>query len=468
MRLVVRAALVLGALAALPAPAAANGRLPGMAELKFHPTDDDRFLIGSTLGLLVSDDGLATLRWVCEAAVGYGGMYDPTYSFHPSRDEIWSTTYDGLRVSRDGGCTWTSIDGPFAEYGDPPRRPFIADVAIGGDGRLWVTTASGDKANDVYVSTDGVDFTATAIDPDPKIWWESVKVAPGSPQVAWASGYRSFTQDGPPEAGFLMKTVDGGASWDAMSQTGIVFGDDPRTMILGFSPVDPDVVFIRVINAEAPLADAIYRTTDGGTSWTRVLQLASSLRGFAVSPDGQTVFAGTLKLCADDEATLPDGGVVQKGCLWKSTDGGATFAKAGYHPRMGADPTSLTSNALAFGPDGALYAGGSNPIDGFILGRSTDGGDSFARVKALPDIEGPLSCPSGTAQADCEALVWPSFCIQNFICPTSVPDAGAVDDGGDGGGGGCCAVAPRPAEIVWGLLLAAAVGALIVRPRRRR
>jgi hypothetical protein len=460
MRLALCLALLLGSLA-VPGGALANGRLPAMTEVKFHPTDPERFVVGSTLGLLTSTDGLTTFRWVCENAVGYGGMYDPTYSFHPTRDEIWATTFEGLRVSRDGGCTWTSIEGPFAEPSPGLGRPWVSDVAIGSDGTVWAATASGDMPNDVYVSTDGVEFVSAGTEAA-TIWWESVKLAPGQPEVAWISGYQAFGE----RAAFLRKTVDGGQSWTDLPLTDIVFGGDPRMMVLGISPADPDVVFIRVLYAEEPDGDAIYRTTDGGQSFTKVLPLAHPLRGFAVSADGQTVYAGTLKLCADDEATLPDGGLVQKGCLWKSTDGGATFAKAGYHPRMGADPTSLTANALAFGLDGALYSAGSYAIDGFVIGKSTDGGQSFTTVKDLSDIDGPVSCPAGGLQAECAELVWPSFCVQNFICSATTADAGPVDDGG--GGGGCCAVAPRPAEVVWGLLLAAAVGALIARPRRRR
>jgi MYXO-CTERM domain-containing protein len=449
------------AIAALPSSALANGRLPGPANLRFHPTED-RFLLGATFGLVESTEGGQTNQWVCENAVGYGGEYDPDYAFHPTRDELWSTTFEGLRVTRDGGCTWTTIGAPFA------ADTWIGEVEIGSDGRVWAATSSGNVANDVYVSTDGETFVSAGLE-DPIKWWESIKIAPSDADVIYVTGYQIGNQTKmEPAAGFIKKTTTGGAPWTDLAQDGITFGSDPRMMILGVSPVDADVVFLRVLNAAEPLGDAIYRSTNGGASWEKVLQLAHALRGFAISSDGQTIYAGTAKLCATDEPLLPDGGIRQKGCLYKSTTGGGvdSWSEAGYSPRLGPDNTPSTSNSLAFGPDGALYAGGSNGVDGWLVGKSTDGAASFTAVMKLNDIDGPLECEAETAQAECAALIWPVLCVQNFICPAAADAAPAADAGTGGGGGGCCAVAPTPAQMAGSALLALVVGVLITRRRR--
>jgi photosystem II stability/assembly factor-like uncharacterized protein len=453
---VVRGSLALALLVVASTPSLANGRLPGPVNLRRFPGNDDRLLLGATFGLVEVSESGATARWVCEDAVGYGGEYDPDYAFHPTRDEIWATTFEGLRVSRDGGCTWDTIGAPFGE------ATWIGEVEIGSDGRVWAATSSGKTSNDVYVSSDGVEFTSVGLT-DATGWWESIRIAPQDPDLIYVSGYRTM----PEEDGYLEKSTNGGETWEEVPETNIVFGADPRMMVLGISPDDPNIVFIRVLNTVEPAGDSIYRTTDGGTTWHKVLDLANAMRGFAISPDGQTVYAGNGKLCATDEPLLADGAIRQKGCLYKSTNAGETWVEAGYSPRLFADNTPNTSNALAIAADGTLYAGGSNGVDGWLVGKSTDGAETFTKVLSLSDVDGPLECEAMTDQAVCASLIWPSLCLQNFICEAP-EDAGVTPDAGTGagGGGGCCAVAPTPAQMAGCAVLVMIVGAVLLRRRR--
>ena len=55
-----------------------------------------------TFGLLVSHDDGAGFYWVCEQNIGYEGTFDPKYRIGANGD-IYATTFEGLRVSRDGG-----------------------------------------------------------------------------------------------------------------------------------------------------------------------------------------------------------------------------------------------------------------------------------------------------------------------------------------------------------------------------
>ena len=106
-----------------------------------------------------------------------------------------------------------------------------------------------------------------------------------------------------------------------------------------------------------------------------------------------------------------------------------------------------------------LYQQGRLDLDAFVTEEI-----------GLGDVDGPLECPAGSAQADCAALAWPSVCVQTFICPAP-PDASpvAADAGpiGPGSPGGCCAVAPSAAQMAGGLFLTALVGLAITRRRRR-
>src|SRR5207302_1066297 len=97
-------AWILATLLAATSSAQANGRPPGTSTIQFRVGNDADVLLGMTFGLLASHDGGASWQWMCEAAVGYGGTYDPRYLWFAS-GPIVATTFAGLQVSRDG-CTF--------------------------------------------------------------------------------------------------------------------------------------------------------------------------------------------------------------------------------------------------------------------------------------------------------------------------------------------------------------------------
>ena len=78
MRTLIFASLVL---ASAPVVVHANGRPAGTSTINFKQGDDTQILAGMTFGALKSIDGGVTWHWICENAIGYGGVYDPDYSF---------------------------------------------------------------------------------------------------------------------------------------------------------------------------------------------------------------------------------------------------------------------------------------------------------------------------------------------------------------------------------------------------
>jgi hypothetical protein len=104
------AGLALAAAAVGAGPGRANGRPPATTNVRFQPGSDADIYLPVTFGLLKSTDDGASFRWVCETAIGYGGTFDPDYAISTEGD-IYATTFDGLRVSRDGGCTFEAVGG---------------------------------------------------------------------------------------------------------------------------------------------------------------------------------------------------------------------------------------------------------------------------------------------------------------------------------------------------------------------
>src|SRR6476469_3039501 len=93
-------------IAALAPSAFANGRAPGTSTIHFREGHEQDIAAGMTFGLLLSHDGGTSWHWMCETAVGYGGLWDPDYSYLQD-GTLFATTFNGLRSMSDG-CTFAS------------------------------------------------------------------------------------------------------------------------------------------------------------------------------------------------------------------------------------------------------------------------------------------------------------------------------------------------------------------------
>jgi hypothetical protein len=429
-----RLALSLASIVGLwPSVAAANGRFPASVDVHTRPGNEQTILLPTTFGLLLSNDDGASFRWVCENAVGYGGgNYDPDYAIHGD-GSIYATTFEGLRVSRDGGCTWTT-------FADPLTDHWVGEVEIDAAGNVWAATSSGAMANDVFLSTDGgMTFSPKGL-LHSAAWWKSLRVAPGDPDRVYVSGYliAGAKADGGSEpAALLYRSDNGGDTWTELPTGDFVFGTQPQLFVEAISPTNPDIVFARVFGVVGGTGDALYRSTDQGASFTKVLEMEDFITAFHIRPDGATVLAGTV-----------NAGVRI------SRDGGATFSLLAGAPKMA---------CVGERDDGTLFSCGTNwAPDQFTLGRSTDGA-TWRKVLRFCEIAGPLSCPAGTMQHDtCEVTLWPALTAQ-FGIPCGSGDAGpaAVDaaapDGDGKTGSGTC--------LGCGIAL---IGVAFVLPRRRR
>jgi photosystem II stability/assembly factor-like uncharacterized protein len=410
----VAAAMLASAAAMLAArDSHANGRPPATTNVRFQPDDTETIYLPVTFGLLVSSDGGESFRWVCETAIGYGGTFDPDYAIDAD-GAIYATTFKGLRVSRDQGCTWETLDD-----GISPTA-FLSEVEIGPDGRVWAPTSTGQGPNDVFVSTDGTSFVSSNL-PVEKDWWISIRTTPADVNRLYVSGFTPPQGSDIPAQALLRRSDDGGQKWTELSVDGFTFGDQPRLYVVGVSPMQADVVFARAVAAVEPFGDALYRSQDAGVTWEKKIEFNDTLSAFHIRPDGQTVIAATVNGCPGDSDPLA------KGCVQISHDGGVTWALAAEQPRLA---------CLDERSDGTLFGCGANwEPDNFSLGSSTDG-ESWEKVYRFSETAGPLECESGTEQAECAALTWPGLCEMFGICVRG-PDAGPPPEMSDGG---CCSV----------------------------
>lgn len=133
---VVTASVVVAAstfgLLSTPREARANGRFPAANQLVAAPGDPSTLTLRTTFGVLLSRDAAGTFDWICERAVGYGGVEDPSLAM-TSATSIVAGTFEGVTVSANGGCGWTFIGGPL-------EKQVIVDI------RFSASRASGPRS----------------------------------------------------------------------------------------------------------------------------------------------------------------------------------------------------------------------------------------------------------------------------------------------------------------------------------
>jgi hypothetical protein len=440
----VRPAVVVGlfAIAALATPAVGNGRFPTSVSVNFRPGNTDDIYVGTTFGFLISHDS-SHFRWLCEKNIGYEGTFDPKYRV-AADGTIYATTFRGLRVSRDGGCSFqtATADLPATDPGYI-NNIWVDALDVASNGDVWVATAESARPNNVFRSTDGARTFHPTDNSSTVIWWRSIAVAPSNAQRVYVTGYQ-VTQTGPdggaiPPAVHLRRTDDGGTTWQPLPVAAYHLGTSPLILVDAVSPTNPDLVFVHSQRAEVPASDKLYRSLDGGQSVAEVLTTTDPIRNVVVRADGTVLVATTL------------------GGVFRSTDGGATFVAVANPPQ-----------AACLGDRGdQLFACGANwDPDLFSVGRSVDA-TTWNKIFRFVEMVGPLQCPVGTVQYDqCESLEWPAI-REQFGIPTPMTDAGVGPDapGKMSGSAGCCdADAAAPPAIIAG----AVVGAVLIRRRRRR
>jgi photosystem II stability/assembly factor-like uncharacterized protein len=193
---------------------------------------------------------------------------------------------------------------------------------------------------------------ATAETVDPALFsglrWRSIGPARGGRSIAVAgSNARPLEYYFGATGGGIWKTVDGGVTWRAVSDR---FLETSSVGAISVSESNPDVVYAGMGEVELRgniiQGDGIYKTTDGGKTWTHVgLERTRSIGRIRVHPTNpDVVYVAAL---GD-----PYGPNAERG-VFKTTDGGKTWTRSLFRN----DKTGAVDLAMDPKNPDVLYAG---------------------------------------------------------------------------------------------------------------
>jgi photosystem II stability/assembly factor-like uncharacterized protein len=242
--------------------------------ISVHPDDPSVVFAGTgtptPAAVFRSEDGGQTWRQLpvevvaeCEA-VGIprvtGIAVDPSEA-----QTVWvGLEVDGVRVSRDGGDTWTSV-------GDAIKNPDVHSVAVAAGTPKSVFVLVN---NDVVISRDdGASWTPVgAREVFPWVYCRNIAVRPGVPETVFVA----IGDATPGRTGTLMRSTDTGATW---RQLDLPVAPNSAMWVVDVQPEDPALMFA------ASRYGYLYRSTDGGGEWTKLWREFSEVSSILWTPN---------------------------------------------------------------------------------------------------------------------------------------------------------------------------------------
>ncbi|MEJ2400536.1 MAG: hypothetical protein P8Y52_03990 [Xanthomonadales bacterium] len=221
----------------------------------------------------------------------------------------------GMNAETFSGLEWRGIgpalmSGRIADIAVDPERRSTWYVAVGSGG-VWKTENRGTTWTSVFDGQGSYSIGCVTLDPnDNDVIWVGTGENVSGRHVGYGDG--------------VYKSLDGGATWKNMGLEA-----SEHIGMIRVDPRDSDVVYVA---AQGPLWSGggergLYKTTDGGESWQRILGGGdyTGVNEVHLDPRDPDVIYAVRHQRFRNVAALINGG--PESGIFKSTDGGATWVE---------------------------------------------------------------------------------------------------------------------------------------------
>jgi photosystem II stability/assembly factor-like uncharacterized protein len=249
-----------------------------------------------------------------------------------------------------------------------------------------LTVYIGAASGGVWKSLNGGSTFKPVFDKQPVQSIGAVTIDPKNPKVIWVGTGEAWTRNSTSIGDGVYKSVDGGENWTNMG-----LKDSERIAKILVDPSSTNTVYVCAPGKLWSDGDerGLYKTTDGGKTWTRILKGPNASTGCSMismdKQNPQTIYAGLWDFRRKGW-TFRSGGegpsVFSGSGFFKSTDGGASWTELDEKSATGLPSKPWGRIAIAVAPSkpATVYAfiEAEIPKDG--LYRSDDGGKTWRQL----------------------------------------------------------------------------------------
>lgn len=275
---------------------------------------------------------------------------------------------EGMEPEIFNGLTFRSIGPAFssgrtADFAVNPTKPSEYYVAVA-SGNIWKTENAGVTWQPVFDKYGAYSIGCIVMDPT-------------NPNVLWAGTGENNHQRALGYGDGVYKTMDGGKSWQNMG-----LKESRQIGQILINPKNPDTVYVAAEgSAWGPGGDrGLYKTTDGGKTWEKVLTVSENtgINSMVMDPRDPDVIIASSEQRRRHVHTKIGGG--PETAIYKTTDGGKNWRKL----TSGLPKKDMGGMGLAISPvdPNVVYAiiEAAEKEGGFF--RSTDRGESWVKMSS--------------------------------------------------------------------------------------
>ncbi len=311
-------------------------------------------------------------------------------------------TFSGLGARNIGSATMSGRIAAIDAVHEDKRLTIYVGSASGG---VWKSMNGGTTYKPVFDKESVMSIGAVTIDP-------------ANSKTIWVGTGECWTRNSVSIGDGIYKSTDGGETWTNMG-----LKESERISKIIVDPTDSKIVYVAVPGKLWSDGDerGLYKTTDGGTTWNKILAGSNLSTGCSMisidKSNPKTIYAcmwdfrrkGWTFRSGGDSATAPSGSG-----FFKSTDGGATWSDLNESTAQGLPAKPWGRLAVAVAPSRPqtvyCFVECAPPNNG--LYRSDDGGKTWI------------------AEDRSQNMLWRPFYFANLIVDPKNPEKLYKTDGG--------------------------------------